>query len=140
MTDGPRTPVSFDADESAETDACVDALGQALSMLKAAEVDDGPSLAEIMRLVRLMESQPDHAIARLRQSLDRWSDVPTPEKVRRVCLQARGHTEASLGALPAGERAALETALAEDIRRHFGVASPPPIRKLRPPPLSPFTL
>lgn len=140
MTDGTPDPIPARPGDACETDACVDALGQALSLLKAAEAGgDGPSLAEIMRLVRLMENQPEHAMAKLRSSLDRWSDVPTPEKIRRAGLQKLGHTEASLRALPGPERDAVESAIAGEIRRHYGIAHLPAQRRSRPAPFAPYS-
>jgi hypothetical protein len=139
MTDG--TPDSASEGERSTTDVCVDALTETLSMLKAAEGRDGePSLAEIMRLVRLMESQPEHAMEKLRASLNRWREAPTPEKIRRARLQKLGHTENSLKVLSPSERDAVENTIAEEIRRHFGIARLPVQRPMRPPPLSPFTL
>ncbi|MCX8998504.1 hypothetical protein NOF55_15420 [Rhizobiaceae bacterium BDR2-2] len=111
-------------------DARIDALGQALAMLKAGEAG-GPTLAEIMRLVRLMENQPEHAMAKLRHSLHRWTDVPAPERMRRDALRRLGHTEATLGALPGSERDALEATIADDIRRRFGIARLPAVKMSR---------
>ena len=126
-------------DENTEMDTCVDALSEALSMLKAAETTEGsPSLAEIMRLVRLMENQPEHAISKLRASLNRWvEDVPTPEKIRRAGLKRLGHSETSLKSLGGAERDAIESAIADEIRRHYGIAHLPTQRRSRPSPFSP---
>ncbi|PZU25091.1 MAG: hypothetical protein DI589_02595 [Shinella sp.] len=141
MTDGTPDSVSPDEGERSTTDVCVDALTETLSMLKAAENRPGePSLAEIMRLVRLMESQPEYAMERLRTSLHRWQEAPTPEKIRRARLQKLGHTENSLKTLSASERDTVENTIAEEIRRHFGIARLPAQRPMRPPPLSPFPL
>lgn len=141
MNDGTPDQNDHQSAQDRETDACVDALSQALSLLKAGDTEnEGPSLAEILRMVRLMENQPEHAMAKLRHSLHRWTDVPTAEKIRRVSLQKLGHTEASLKALPTTERDAVESALADEIRRHYGIAHLPASRHPRPTPPSPFTL
>lgn len=140
MTDGTPDSVPDSEDGRSTTDVCVDALTETLSMLKAAESREGePSLAEIMRLVRLMENQPEYAMEKLRTSLHRWREAPTPEKIRRARLQKFGHTESSLKALSPSERDAVEAAIAEEIRRYFGIARLPVQRPMRPPPLSPFT-
>lgn len=141
MTDGTPDFASASEGERSATDVCVDALTETLSMLRAAEGRAGePSLAEIMRLVRLMESQPEYAMEKLRTSLHRWQEAPTPEKIRRARLQKLGHTENSLKNLSSSERDTVENAIAEEIRHHFGIARLPVQRPVRPPPLSPFPL
>lgn len=122
MADGHFEHSSSDSFDLSGTDGCVDALRSALSMLKSCEGENNPSLAEIMRLVRVMDSQPEHAIHRLKEALRHEAETPAPEKIRAGALIRLGHTETSLSLLSSAERTAVETAVAEEIRLHHGLA------------------
>lgn len=110
----------------------VDVIAETLSALKSTDAVDGPSLAEVLRLVRLMENQPEQATERLRAALARFQSMPTPEKVRRDSLMRLGQSEAALARLPAAERDRIENEVAADIRRHFGIGFLPAPRHSRP--------
>lgn len=127
-----KVDMATDFQDFSGDDACVDALRDALSMLKTAESGNSPSLAEILRLVRLMESQPNHAMEKLKSILHNWTEMPTAEKIRYTFLQKLGHTEESLRKLASNERDALEAAVAMEIRRHFGIGHIPMPQTARP--------
>ena len=110
----------------------MDVIAEALSALKSSEAADGPTLAEVLRLVRLMESQPEQATERLKAALARFQAMPTPEKLRRDSLMRLGQSEAALARLPAAERDRIESEVAADIRRHFGIGFLPASRQSRP--------
>lgn len=109
----------------------VEAIAEALAALRTADAD-GPALAEILRLVRLMENQPELAAGRLRAAVARLKGVPMAEKIRLDSLLRLGQTEAGLARLGAAERGIVEAEIAADIRRHFGIGFLPAPRQSRP--------
>lgn len=132
MTDAKPALSEFDFATSAFDARSMDAITEALSALKSSDALDGPSLAEVLRLVRLMESQPEQATERLKAALARFQAMPTPEKLRRDSLMRLGQSEAALARLPAAERDRIESEVAADIRRHFGIGFLPAPRQSRP--------
>ncbi len=133
MADGHFEHSSSDSFDLSGADGCVNALHSALTMLKSCEGENSPSLAEIMRLVRVMDSQPEHAMNRLKEALRHEAETPSPEKIRSGALIRLGHTETSLTLLSSAERAAFETAVAEELRLHDDLAGLPAQHSPSPP-------